>query len=239
MLNDSLLDSSHGAAASRKQRTPLWMSLALLAAILLAGVFIGLYVHEKHKSAPAVEPSAQMAEMQAELKSARAVSAEAQRNASIAEGRLSTAQATLANVSIELVVSAVRLNKTATALHRTAAELSDSQEQVADLQKNGVPPPSPTTLDAEMREWILSAMNMTADPCEDFVQYTCGAWQAANPVLTPEYGFPERITRAFNNISIRLTQVEMDVLANKFEEAAQVRARGAHARLGSRTDELA
>ena len=222
MLNDRLLDASD--AAPRKPRTALLLTLALVAAMTLAAVFIGLYVHEAHKSAPAVDPSPQIKELQAQLQSARAVAAEAQLNAT-------TAQAVLANTSSELFASAVRLNVTATTLHHTAAQLMDSQELVADLRKNGVPPPSPTTLSAETREWILSAMDLTADPCEDFTQFTCGAWQAANPVVTPQFGEPQAIKRAFGNVSARLTQAEQDVLANKFEEAAQVRAWVTHAQL--------
>jgi hypothetical protein len=214
MLNDHLLGASD--SASRKPRTPLLLTLALVAAVVLAAVFIGLYVREAHKSAPIVDPSSQMTELQAELQSALAVSAEAQRNASVAEGMLRTAQVALADSNHELVVA--------------TEQLADSEEHVADLQKNGVPPPSPTTLSAETREWILSAMNFTADPCEDFTQYTCGAWQAANPVVTPMFGSPEAIQRSFRNVTSRLTQAEQDVLANKFEEAAQVRPGGTHGR---------
>ena len=29
---------------------------------------------------------------------------------------------------------------------------------------------------------ILSAMDHTADPCEDFYQYTCGGWTSSHPI---------------------------------------------------------
>jgi len=202
----------------------LLLVLALILAVTLAAVFLGLYVHGKHAASPAAaSPSTEVAELRAALESERAVAAEAKRNATTAQGQLATAQAALVNTNIELITSAVRLNVTAAALHHTAAQLVNSQELVADLRTNGPPPPSPSTLSAEAREWILEAMDPTADPCNDFVQYTCGAWQAANPV-DPNNKYATPNLRSFINASARITQAEQKVLETKFEKAAQVRA---------------
>ena len=51
-------------------------------------------------------------------------------------------------------------------------------------------------LTPQVKEWILSAMNRSADPCVDFNQFSCGNWQAANAVpADSKYAK----TRAFEN----------------------------------------
>lgn len=69
-----------------------------------------------------------------------------------------------------------------------------------------LPPPGPgpnTPLSPALSEWILSAMDRSADPCDDFVQYACGAWQAQNQ-LGPDD--TKAHTRSFAKIASTHTQ---------------------------------
>ncbi|PYX89562.1 MAG: M13 family peptidase, partial [Acidobacteria bacterium] len=50
---------------------------------------------------------------------------------------------------------------------------------VSAAEKVSTPAPNPVS---RPKSFDLGAMDKTVDPCEDFYQYSCGAWRRDNPI---------------------------------------------------------
>lgn len=86
----------------------------------------------------------------------------------------------------------------------------------AHAESAAVAPVSSSSLPLSTQQWILSAMDPTADPCEDVFQFVCGAWTAQTTIPpTANRNKPRAFGQARN-----ISQIDMQtVLNDKFQPA--------------------
>jgi len=111
-----------------------------------------------------------------------------------------------------------RLNTTQMQLADTRTELADARAELASVEANATQW-VPDSLTTETREWILSAMDMTVDPCEDFERYSCGGWARSNPIPA---NATESLLRSTQPLGATLTDIMEQVLHDKFTAAGEV-----------------
>lgn len=98
-------------------------------------------------------------------------------------------------------------------LDDTRVQLRSAQAAAATAEAaectTPVPADGTVKLSNSTREWILSAMDPSVNPCDDFVAYTCGAWQAANPTTGTTANM-----RAFNAVAA-VTNTDLQAVLNE------------------------